>query len=707
MESTVKRQNSRTFFIVLIFSILTLWILVFFDIPIARQVFGLLFLTFVPGTVIVNILGLKDQSRLERLLISIGLSIAFLMIGGLLLNEFSLFAGFSTPLRSIPLMAVLSIFTVFGGILIYIRKDSIAFSDFTISKQGLLTLLPFGLVVMSVVGAYFVNVYNNNVVLLITLISIAVLFVFLATFKNIAHRNLYAIVVFVIALSLLYHASLISQYIVSYGSDVPTEYSVFQLTNSNHYWSAINPYGDITYGRYGSMLSITILPTFYVNILNLNPTFLFKILYPLIFAFVPLCLYQLWQKYIGAKYALIAAFLFMAQQTFYTEMLGLNRQIVAELFFALLLLVILNKTLKPFSKATLFMIFGFGLVVSHYGLSEIFLFIIVTTFAYTLITKRTNSRVTVFSTVSFPVIMFFWYIYTSGSAVFDSILQFSNYVVSQFGDFLNPASRGQMVLLGLGLESAPTIWNTISRVFAYAVEFLIVIGFIALITKKLKSNFDKDYKIFTFIATAFLGALIIVPGLANTLNMTRFFHILLFFLAPLCVLGGYFIASLVSKHRKILGVLLLVAVLVPYFFFQTNFIYEVTGSESWSVPLSSYRMSPSTLYGHMGFIDTYSAFGAQWMTDNIKVTNTVIYADYSAASSVLLIYGSIYKYQTARLSNGTIVVSGGVVYLSSCNVADGLVFSSTDLNTSAIHPVLESLSIVYSNGNCLVYKNTG
>jgi uncharacterized membrane protein len=453
------------------------------------------------------------------------------------------------------------------------------------------------------------------------------------------------------------------------------------------------------------MLSITILPTFYANLLNLDPIILFKTVYPLIFALVPLCLYQLWQKYIGAKFALIAAFLFMAQQTFYSEMLGLNRQIVAELFFALLLLVILNKALKPASKAALFTIFSFGLVVSHYGLSEIFLFFAIAAFVYAFITKRQTSRVTLFSIVSFPVMMFFWYIYTSGSAVFDSILQFSNYVFSQFGDFLNPASRGQTVMLGLGLESAPTIWNTISRVFAYSVEILIVVGFVILITKKVKSNFDKDYMIFTFIATAFLGALIIVPGLANTLNMTRFFHILLFFLAPLCVIGGYFLASLVSKRRKLVGSVLLVAVLVPYFLFQVGFIYEVTGSDSWSVPLSGYRMQTSRLYGQFGYIDAYSVAGAQWLSKNVNTSGPTLYSNGPSRFNVLTCYGLVYRGYISEVNNVTIMSNGSTLFLSTFETQEGVISSGAySWNLTNLSFNLTDLSKVYTNGRCEIYQ---
>ena len=65
-------------------------------------------------------------------------------------------------------------------------------------------------------------------------------------------------------------------------------------------------------GRYNAMLSITILPTVYSNMLGMDPELVFKIIYPLIFAFVPIALYALWKPYIGKKFAFLASFLFMA-----------------------------------------------------------------------------------------------------------------------------------------------------------------------------------------------------------------------------------------------------------------------------------------------------------------------------------------------------------------------------------------------------------
>ena len=66
-------------------------------------------------------------------------------------------------------------------------------------------------------------------------------------------------------------------------------------------------------------------------------------------------------------------------------------------------------------------------------------------------------------------------------------------------------------------------------------------------------NVDRDYFSFTVAAMVLLAAIIILPGLASTLDTSRFYHLLLFFLAPMCVLGAEFLLKLVHSQEKILS----------------------------------------------------------------------------------------------------------------------------------------------------------
>ena len=83
-------------------------------------------------------------------------------------------------------------------------------------------------------------------------------------------------------------------------------------------------------------------------------------------------------------------------------------------------------------------------------------------------------------------------------------MTFARSVTSQLGDFLNPASRGQTVLNGLGLAQSPSVLNTISRVFAYLTEIFIVLGVFTLIRKKNPFRFERDFTVFSIIAVVVL-----------------------------------------------------------------------------------------------------------------------------------------------------------------------------------------------------------
>jgi uncharacterized membrane protein len=511
-----------------------------------------------------------------------------------------------------------------------------------------------------------------------------------------------------IAIALLFHTSIVSNYIFSFGSDAPIEYFVFKNTKDNMRWDLTFSYRwNLQFGRMYDMLSITILPTFYSNVLNISSECMFKIVYPLLFSLVPLCLYQIWRKYVGNRYAFISAFLFMAYEIFYTEMLGLNRQIIGEFFLALLLFVILDEKMKQSIKTFGFVIFSFGLITSHYGLSLIFMFFISFYVFVLFIAKKSSRNITASMAIIFSVLMFGWYVFTCKSSTFDSILAFGDRVRSELGDFFNPESRGQVVMRGLGLERPPTFLNAISRIFAYATEALIVLGFVGLLAKKVKNNFKREFFFFISEAIVLLILLIVLPGMAETMNMTRFYHVLLFFLAPLCVLGAEFVSKLIIKRKhEVATLVLMVCVLVPYFFFQTHFLFEVTGGNSLSVPLSGYRMDVLQLYA-LGYIDTYSMHGAQWISKNVDFIGLRLYSDGYSREYVLTIYGAVYPDYIDELSNVTIIKDKGVVYLSTINViGDVIPFGRFSWNTSELSSVFDDLNIIYTNGGSGIYKHS-
>lgn len=693
-----KNFISQHFLGIVFFLQVIMYFALFLDFSIVRQVVGLVYLTFIPGLITIKLLKLNKLGTLESILLSVGFSVAFLMVAGLILNTFGVGFGLNLPLSTLPVSLFLNTLILAGAVIAQFRAGSngvklpetvagVKFSPFVF----VLALLPL----LSVVGTYAVNVSGDNTILLLMITAVALLFIALAVFDKPAVEKIYPIAIFMIALALLLHFSLISDYIVPYGGDSPVELFTFRMTQMNSYWHPVLPFaaGDQPLGRMNAMLSVTVLPTVYSNMLGMDPTWVYKLVYPLIFSLLPIGLYLLWQPYIGKKYAFFAAFLFMAQSTFFTEMMALNRQSIAELFFVLLLIVILNKTIKLQSKYFAFVIFSFGLIFSHYALSEIFLVLIFAAWlASAWFFKRPSVNLQLGMVVFFFVAMFCWYIYTSGSLVFDSFITFTGYVYNQLGEFFNPLSRGTSVLTGLGLAGSPSLLNTISRFFAYLTEIFILIGFVGLITRKTKFRFDRDYAVFSLVAMLFLAALTIVPGLANTLNMTRYYHILLTLLAPFCIVGIWMFVKFISKKEKPLAVsLLAIVILVPYFLFQTNYMYEITKSDSWSIPLSKDRMNPLRLYGDFGYIDDFSVYGAQWLHSNVPYQNNIT-ADNGFFTS-LTAYGLVYRGYVSEIRNDTVLYPGQYAYLSYISIH----YEPQSWN-GTLDLVLNQTNIIYSNG---------
>ena len=617
--------SGDTFLSLLLLQVIFIMVIIF-DIPVIRQVFCFLYLTIIPGYLILSMLHLNLR-RLEIVVFSAGFSIAFLMIVGLLINEFGLILGFPDPLSTGPLLACFNAVLLLVSIIVSRsdqnpkqRTNAIIATLKSVSKTPLVLafiFLPF----LTIFGSYWNNIYINNIFLLVVIAAIALLFAVAVASKKLMPSSLYPIVVLSIALSLLLHRSLVSTYVQSQASDIYNEMAVFNITKENALWSSfVTPFSSsLLMSRYNDMLSITILPTVLSNLLNLDPQWVMKLLFPLFFSFVPLVLYSMWRKQFGVTIAFSAAFLFMAEQTFFMEMLGLARQMVGELFFGLIFLVLLSQEMTSSKKIFCFAVFGMALVASHYALSILFLFFGISSLLLAIRKKQWQLNVPRISwIVLFMVLMLIWYVFTAESMTFDSILTNFKQILAQAGDFLNPAARGGTVLRGLGIEASPSIWNSISRIVAYSLQLLIGVGFLGFIMHKVKTQvgFNQSYFRFLIPSMGFLVALIVVPGLAGTLNMTRFYHLLLFFLAPMVVIGAVLIAKFLSakfSSKRLLftiGTVLLSVLLIAYFLFQTNFVYEVAKSESWSLPLSAYRMSSMRLYAGYYYIEGEDLSGA-------------------------------------------------------------------------------------------------
>ena len=373
MLNMVKKFQAKEWFIITILMLFITDLVIILDLPLLRDIIPFLFFTIVPGFLIISIL---KQNRIEfliKILLSVGLSISALLAVGLLLNSF--YPVLLKPLSLTPLLLSLNILLLILTIFAYQRNKN----DFNTSlifnlnfKLGdkLLSPLIFPLLfpLMAVLGTYLMNTSLNNFIILTMLFLIPAYVVTIAYLRDRVHPVTYPVALFMMGLGLILMHALTSTHII--GRDVHQEFYCFQLTLANFHWNIYDYYNP-----YNACLSITILPTIYQVLSNMNPEYVFKLIFGLLGSVLPLMVYTVAKKYLNRKFAFFASLLFVFQ-VFFIDIVGAVRQEVAIIFFFLAVIVIFDcfgekKFENSWVKKLLFLFFVSSMVVTHYATSYV------------------------------------------------------------------------------------------------------------------------------------------------------------------------------------------------------------------------------------------------------------------------------------------------------------------------------------------------
>jgi uncharacterized membrane protein len=606
-------------FLIFVFSIqLSVWGLIFLDligidIPIIRQLICFIYLTFIPGFIILRILKIHNLDSIENILLTLGLSLSTIMILGLIINLVLPLIGIKKPFSIEFLIISISLLVFFFSILAYlrdkeyyIRSTSNLYRLFS-PKALILLLIPF----ISIFGTYLVNNFQNYNLQLILFIVIFII-IFLLGFFNFFPKSLYPLIIFSVSLSLLYHYSLISNFLT--GWDIQIEYYLSHLVIENGIW-------DLTItNNVNAMLSITSLAPIYSILSDLSLIWVYKIIYPLLFAFVPVTLYKIFKKQTNEKIALFACIFFISLFTFYSEMLALARQEIAELFLVLILLIILNEKIQRNKQFILLILFSFALITSHYGLTYIFLFMLVVSFLFMKLSKIRifiDIKVKIFNglkimktpikkdpldmysplklnyIVLFIIITFSWYIYVSQSSSLKTIVNISDRIISTFlTDFLNPNTTQGLSIIQ---NETHSLIGEFTKYIHLTSQFLIGIGIVSLLLRPKLLKIRQEFKYFSIIAFIIAMMGIVVPYFSSSLNTSRLYQITLLFLAPFCIIGILTVSSALLKfkniqwnndyYKKIMAIISIF--LIIFLMFNSGWIRTITGDNPSSISLSN------------------------------------------------------------------------------------------------------------------------
>lgn len=725
--------TKRYFFLILVF-LLSTDLAILLNIPILRQFLGFFFFTIIPGLLILHILKLNRLGLVERIVLSVGLSLSFLIFFGLLMNQLYPLLGYITPLSTTSLIISFSIILLILTIIAYLRSRTVLLpnlADFRLdTTEKAFLLLPSIFPFLSILGMHLMNTTDNNVMLVALLFLILSYVILIAVLHRQVPERIWPATTFFIGIALLLVLALRSSHII--GSDAHDEYYLFQLASDSGQW-------QIFLGStLDASLSISLLPTIYQSFLNIDPEYLFKILYSLLFSISPLVVYLIFKKYLSSLNAFLASIFFMAQLTFLWVAFN-SRTTLAILFCALAIMVLFRDSISEVNKRLLFIVFAASIIVSHYSTAYVFFFILLLTWigmqimhrimprqkklaggdppssarqpslksqtsAGKISYPRLKSNIGITTVALFFVMMFLWYSQLTKVAFTAGVLYISE-TLAKLNQFFLLESRGGEAATafgrGLGAKGIP---QHIEFVYSWLTIAFIAIGVLITVARYkkmvstpdsghikpnfLQSKIDTEYFVLSLACCAILVSSVALPHALY--SMDRLYFQMMVVLSPFFVIGGITVAQLFRVHRFYSIVLV---VLIPYFMCTTGLMYQVFGFPQ-AITLNSEGPRYERLYVH-----DQESYAAKWLEEYTE-EGTTIYTCHPLGQAILRSQGKILLSRTrgsliSRYQKGEEI--NGYIYLRYTSI-------TVDRVVTEYPDILAGNSKIYDSGNSEVYE---
>jgi len=260
---------------------------------------------------------------------------------------------------------------------------------------------------------------------------------------------------------------------------------------------------------------------------------------------VPVVLYFAYKGQFGEQNAFYAAVFFAIMPVYSLEIATIVKSMVAEFFFAIMILAVVGKMKWKLPVIILCLL---GMVASHYTIALAAVAYLTGILGIRIVLyKWWKNAETPLTTLGIPLVIgvmvfaFYYSLYLGGDINRVVVSIFSQAWFSQASSVITTHKVDSLVnnypaivkvALGMDFFDA-TLWGKIFRIVQIITQASIVIG-AALIV--FKSTFSAEFKAGIICSLILVGLCVVAPGFSYILNMTRFYHIALFFLAPCLVM---------------------------------------------------------------------------------------------------------------------------------------------------------------------------
>jgi len=270
--------------------------------------FAFIYIIIIPGFLLLPFLTAKKLAPMLGVVFSAALSILMLMLVGLGLNTLLPLMGMKQPLTMAPLLIAFDglVYLLLVLNFLYKKNSPFEFHEFNFLNwviTGASLLLP----VLACLGAIILNNGGSNFLTMVALALAAILIPVIIFTKDKISPSTPPITLYLMALSFLLMNSMRGWFIT--GHDILLEYHVFMLVNEAHRWS-MALYQD----PYMACLSLTVLPTYLVNLLHVDPAYIFKFFIQFIGALPVVATYYLAKEYGAANVAVLVVQLLLTSR---------------------------------------------------------------------------------------------------------------------------------------------------------------------------------------------------------------------------------------------------------------------------------------------------------------------------------------------------------------------------------------------------------
>jgi len=692
-------------------------------IPVLRQVIGFVYLTFVPGFLIFKILRIDNENATETLLYSVGLSLSFLMFTGSIINFLYPLLGIPKPISDISIITTTNVIILFLCLIICHLHNRDFSAPFFIRTRQLYSPLALSLLILpfiSIFGAHLLNYYNINTLLLALYFIISTIPVLVA-FDKLRTKTL---AIWSISISLLYSVALATKYL-SYG-DAPKEYSFGYFVLMEGIWNSSIPVEK------NAMLPLVMLHPIYSLLLNMELQEVFRVVYPLLYSVTPVALYIAFKRQTNEKIAFFSTFFFMSFFPFYVILSRNTRSGIAELFLALLIFLLTDRNITGVKKSLLSVIFALSIIVSHYGISYVFMFALIASTLllasikkFTTLSEKERGILHPNFCAIYIAFAFAWYMYNAGGKTFNLPVSFIKNMLIQTSELLSPETSYTVYALQRDWVFSIEISLYLMLIFS----IFIATGILSLIwsvVKREKVEFQEEFIIFSI---TFFGLLLITFLPTKSFNLARIYHTSLCFLSPFAIIGFITIFKVLGKifvliirgkkiinnleihqiYFKIFSLFLIILLL-----FNSGFVSEVITKGKDYSPNIIISKPRALSIGDAQYIRSSSGefrseqevLSVKWISEK-RDDLAKIYLDltwgfpYYLGSKAWYIYHDIFVFISDKTD-----IKDGYILLNTNNIARGVLLVNKHppevRNTYEVLPI-NSSNKIYTNGDSEVY----